>query len=558
MLETLTIQNIIIIDRLDLTFDQGFSVLTGETGAGKSILLNALGFALGERPPAKFIREGYDQAEVIATFGPEDLKEPLKTLLTEMDISYGEGLILRRTLQSSGRGKSFLNQIPVSVETLKTVGSHLVDVHGQFDHLFSKDTHRNALNHFGGTLELAQRVKEAWEDWKEAKTKLADAQQSLEQNQYRREELAADLQELKALHILDDEETLLMERRAFLMGYQKIYQAMAETQQALGEGTTPEDQLLKASRSIVKIVDQHKNAQKIYEALLQALEPLQEAIALVDQEINNLEDSKNENVEDIEIRLFDLRRLAKKHMCEVNELLDVQEKLETQLASLDGGTDHLKDLKIQEEQAMKTYVDNAEKMHQIWEKAAKNFESRMHQELQSLCLDKVQFQVRLEKLPLEKWGPQGMYSVEFYIATNLNQPLMPLKQVASGGELSRIMLALKSITAAELETPVLIFDEIDSGMGGAVAAAVGSHLRQLSKSFQVLAITHAPQVASYANHHFKVMKDHGENETLTTITTLTRDAREEEIARMLSGAVISDSARKAARELLILSSCIDK
>lgn len=550
MLETLTIQNIVIIDRLDLTFDRGFSVLTGETGAGKSILLNALGFVLGNRPPTKFIREGYDQAEVIATFGPEDLKSPLKTLLTEMEIPWVNGLILRRTLQSNGRGKAFLNQIPVSVETLKTIGDHLVDVHGQFDHLFNKDTHRNALNHFAGTLDLVQQVKEAWGIWKETKTKLVDAEKSVEQNQYRREELIADLQELKALHVLQDEETALMERRSFLMEYQKIYQALHEVHQALGEGTTPEDQLLRASRSIVKIVDQHKNAQKIYDVLLQTLEPLQEAMALVEQEIGTLEDSKNESVEDIETRLFDLRRLAKKHACEVRKLSEIQEKLENQVLSLYGGKNHLKDLQIQEEKAMQAYVNHAKKLHQIWEKAAKDFETRMYQELLSLCLEKVQFKVMIQELPGDKWGPVGTHSIEFYIATNLNQSPMPLKQVASGGELSRIMLALKSIMAAELETPVLVFDEIDSGMGGAVAAAVGEHLRRLSQDFQVFAITHAPQVASFADHHFKVLKTHTKDQTTTSIAPLTNEIRTEEIARMLSGAMISDSARRAAKELL--------
>jgi len=550
MLETLSIHNIIIIDRLELMFESGFSVLTGETGAGKSILLTALGFVLGDRPSQKFIREGQEHAEVTATFEPSTFTGALKAFLNELDLSWEEGVVVRRTLKSDGRGKAFLNQIPVTVEILKTLRSYLVDVHGQFDHLFNKETHLKVVNHFAGTSSLMTQVKKAWESWKETRHAFEDAQSLLKQTQNIKEDLQQDLQELKDMHLQEDEEPKLMEARSFLMEREKIFQILREAQQALGSNPTPEDQLVRASRILGKMGEAYKRGQKIYENLLQALPPLQEAMALLDQEMELLQDFSGESLENVENRLFSLRRLAKKHNCDIQNLKSVERILEQKLASIEGGGFHLKTLAAQQEAAKQQYKTYSQELYQHWEKAAQALEAQMHQELQSLCLEKARFQIMLQELPEEKWGEQGIYTIEFYISTNLGQPLMPLRQVASGGELSRIMLALKVITVKETQVPVLIFDEIDTGMGGAVAASVGEHLKRLSHSFQVLAITHAPQVAAYADHHFKVLKAHGQEVTTTSITLLNQQARVEEIARMLSGTVVSDSARGAAASLL--------
>lgn len=549
MLSSLTIHNIVTISSLHIEFCKGLSILTGETGAGKSILLDALGLVLGNRSNPNLIRLNEDNASVTAVFSIEKL--PLvKDFLADQDITLdGNELILRRKLFQDGRNKIFLNDMPISLNLVRQLTGFLVDIHGQFDRLLEPKQHQVALDLFAN-INITP-LNTLYKDWKTALKKYKQANADKEQSIERRLFLQDSIKKLRDLNPQDKEEELLLSKRHFLMNSEKIRKALDRADQEIYAGQV-ESVLMGAYKTLLKISEDFEGVKNIQTSLDQSIQALQEAVTELQNQRNNFHTEDNLTLEEIESRIFNLREQARRHQCDTLDLPTKLNDLEEELEKIDGGESHLENLKKREEETQGLYLKEAKKIREIRISAGKNLTEKIKQELIPLKLDKIQFEVQIEELSKEKWSENGIDQIEFYVSTNVGQKLGPLQSVASGGELSRIMLALKVIlNQSQPYQRTLIFDEIDTGLGGAVADAMGRRLKLLSKDAQVLSITHSPQIAAHCNHHLVVRKMHTDKHTETGIDSLVNQKdREQEIARMISGASITKEAQAAASKLL--------
>ncbi|MBL6958521.1 MAG: DNA repair protein RecN [Rhodospirillales bacterium] len=554
MLRTLSIRNVVLIDRLDLAFEGGLGVLTGETGAGKSILLDALGLALGERAEAKLVRHGAEQATVTAAF---DLPpgHPVFGLLAEQGVEAEDGeLLLRRALGTDGRSRAFLNDQPVSVSLLRQVGGLLVEIHGQFEsqRLLNAGFHRPLLDAQGGLQGKLDSVAAAYRHWREAAEAHARAEADLEAARRDEEFLRHAADELSGLDPQPGEEQELADQRALLMNSEQVVEDLNAATAALDRGDGVEDAVAAAIRHLERIAAKLAGR---FDAALAALargaSELAEGRALLDRAGAEM-DLDPAHLEEVEERLFALRALARKHGVEVDGLPDLLQDFRRKLDSVEDGAAHLEKLAAAEAAARDVYCRAAESLSKARTKAAKSLAKTVGDELAPLKLEKALFTVLVESQQENEdaWGAEGWDRVAFEVSTNPGQPPGPLNKIASGGELARFMLALKVALAEADPVPTLIFDEVDSGIGGAVAAAVGVRLALLAESYQVLVVTHSPQVAAQGAHHMRVSKSDAAKEVLTTVHTLNSGDRQEEIARMLAGASITDEARAAATKLL--------
>jgi len=555
MLRALHIKNVVLIEHLSLEFSNGLSTLTGETGAGKSILLDSLGLAIGARADAGLVRRGTDQASVVAEFDlPKD--HPVGALLSEqgIDIS-GQDLILRRVLGADGRSKAFINDEPVSVNFLKTIGECLVDIHGQFETygLLNPATHRIVLDQYAGNNSLLSDVSTlylAWRDSGQAVAELEErAARAAENEQYFRD----CVDELEELSPVEGEEEDLVARKKSIQNLEALKACFAFVQDALGGEQGADLQVGQASRMLERHASQigEEDVARLVGILDRASSDIQEACRDLDGMISRL-DPDGLNLEEIEDRLYALRALARKHHCSVEDLPRLASELKDKILLLDQGADLLLAARQKEAQDKEKYRLAAMKLHDVRKKVGQRLDKIVNLELKPLKLDKSVFETSVELCHSENaWGVQGFDEVRFLVATNATSDtvpeLGPLNKIASGGEMARFMLALKVVLADSAQYPgVFVFDEIDTGIGGATANAVGERLAKLALRHQVLVVTHSPQVAAQANHHWMVSKRGG----ATLITPLLGQARQEEIARMLSGAEISQEARAAAARLL--------
>lgn len=549
MLTSLTIHNVVLIDRLTLEGAEGLSALTGETGAGKSILLDALGLALGSRAEAGLVRHGEQQATVTACFDVP-AKHPVLKLLKEKDLETADTLILRRTLGKDGRSKAFINDAPVSVQLLKEIGAELVEIHGQFETqgLLNPETHRQTLDSYAGIETEVASTQQAWKTWRTARDKLEQAVADIEATRLQEEYLRYTVAELEKLDPKPGEEKTLAEKRSFLLNREKIQDAFEQATDILESDGGIQNMLGKL----------HKILDKSGSQTVALLETLNRAQAEIDELAYQVEHLKNggmeegENIEDIEVRYFALKECAKKHRCSTDELPDTLAGLSQKLRLITHQEDTLAELKKAVETGKKYFIECAGKISVKRQKSAQKLGKAVNAELPDLKLDKAKFSVACIRAEAEEgWGPHGFDKVQFTVSTNPQTPAGPLHKIASGGELSRFMLALKLILAETGSISTLIFDEVDSGIGGATADAVGERLARLSRNYQVLVVTHSPQVAARAAHHWIVAKTEQKGTVITKITPLkTMKDREEEIARMLSGAKITLEARAAAAKLL--------
>lgn len=568
----LTVRNILLIDTLDIRFGGGLCVLTGETGAGKSIILDAMGLATGARGSGSLVRAGEDSGSVTAEFDlPAD--HPALAILDEhgleRGLERGDSLLLRRTLESNGRGRAFVNDQPVSIGLLRTIGDCLTEYHGQHDErgLLNATGHRALLDRFGGLGKLAGKVQSAFDDFQRHGTARRDAEREVEAARADEDYVRHVLAELDELDPQPGEEEHLAAERSLLMQSTKLADEFSAVYDSIGGGEGVDARLRGASRRLGRILDRVEYGREHFVELLATLERASieatEAVTALESAASGIKHDP-ERLERTEERLFALRAAARKHDCTVDQISALREKLTARLKTIDSGAAHIASLIDAEEQARKAFADNVQELRAARISAATRLASGVNQELASLKLEKARFETAVEQLPPENWTGAGGERIEFQVSTNPGAPVGALSRIASGGELSRFLLALKVVLAATGNAVTLIFDEIDRGLGGAVAGAVGERLALLSQFTQVLVVTHSPQVAAQAHHHWRIdketqpssNKDASAGDTpadeivVTRVRSLDAAARREEIARMLSGARITDEARAAAGRLL--------
>lgn len=552
MLLSLSIRDIVLIDRLDLVLKPGLCVLTGETGAGKSILLDALGLALGERGDATLLRQGREQGSVTAVFEPGEDRD-LEVLLEEHAIERGDTIILRRTIGADGRGRAFINDQPVSIGLLRQVGEILAEIQVQSEshRLLAPANHRRLVDSFGGCDQLLHETRRSHAAWQLARTRLAEEQAALAGAATEEEFLRHAVSEFAALDPKPDEEDRLAKERDLLRHGEKVAQAVREALAALQEGTGVESRLRLAERQLGRVAVQ---AAGVLAPALQALEratvETAEAVAAIEAASQRIDLDPN-RLERLEERLFALRASARKHRCAVADLPGKWADLSAALGSLEDGSVRLAARQREVAAARQSYEEVAERLSDARGKAAAALDRAVAREFAPLHLPQAKFRTVLTPLTEPDWSTDGRERVVFEAITNRGQPFGPLAKIASGGELSRFMLALQVALAGRGGVPTLVFDEADAGVGGAVAAAVGERLARLAEGVQVLVVTHSPQVAARGAHHWRISKGTaGGRVTTTKVEPLTPDQRREEIARMLAGAEVTAEARAAADRLL--------
>lgn len=552
MLQTLSIRNVVLIDKLDLDFQSGLSVLTGETGAGKSILLDSLGLVLGNRAETSLIRHGADKLSVTASFALPKADNPVCRLLAENEIEVEDGLIIKRTLNTEGKGKIFINDQPVSVKLLREVGRCLVEVHGQFDNqgLLNPASHRGVLDAYGSYAALLEEVKNRYAEFKNARAAREQAEADIERAKTEEDNLRHWVGELEKVNPVAGEEDELVRRRLELMNAEKIIEALNHAYGILIRGCDVQSALRQAQSAMYKVNDMVGGKySEIIDDLEQAMIEAGEAVNAIEAASENISLNTGE-LEEIESRLFALKGLARKHQVGIDELPGVLADFRQKLSNIEFGEEGLNKLRKAEEQAKLSYIKSANELSAARKAAALQLDASVMSELPPLKMEKARFVTRIEKTDEGSWNENGFDNVYFTVATNPNSPQGPLNKIASGGELARFMLALKVNLARTSSVETMIFDEVDAGIGGATAQAVGERLSRLARDVQVLVVTHSPQVAAKGNNHFKVEKSTNDNVTTTTVRELCSNEKCEEIARMLAGEVISDEARAAAKVLL--------
>ena len=549
MLTSLTIQNIVLIDQLTIHFKDGLCTLTGETGAGKSILLDALGLAIGSRAEARLVRKGQEQASVIASF--DVLKDhPVLGFLKEQDIHIEDDLILRRTLKADGRSKAYLNDQPISISLLSKIGEMLIEIHGQHETrgLLDPSTHRLHLDQFANLTEKLEQLAQHWVYWKQAEEEFETQQMAAQRAREEEEYLRQAVEDLDALSPQENEEDELTELRSRLMNREQILEALNTAYHVLNGENDPVNS---AARALDRISDKAgEELEPAIAALDRANAELQEATALITSLSNDLNDSEY-NLQEIDDRLFALKAQARKHQCFIAELPDKRNELAEQLNMIEAGDEVLSELLKKANQAKKEYVSLAEDVSNIRQETAKRLDQDVAQELPPLKMERAKFKTEITQQPEESWNEYGIDKIRFLVATNPGADPGPLGKIASGGEMSRFMLALKVVMAGVGTVSTMIFDEVDAGIGGATANAVGERLARLGQNIQVLVVTHSPQVAARGSFHWIVQKS-GDDQTVTTniLSLETEQDRREEIARMLSGAEVTGEARRAAAKLM--------
>jgi DNA repair protein RecN (Recombination protein N) len=557
MLARLSIRDIVLIERLDIDFSRGLAVLTGETGAGKSILLDAFALALGGRGDAGLVRHGVEQGQVTAVFDVPKGHPVLNILrdngLEDLNSEHACEMILRRVQLADGRTRAFINDQAISVQTLKGVGSALVEIHGQHDEraLVDASTHRRLLDAFAGLEKDVAALEQLWEGRRAANNVLDEHRAAMKRAAAEADYLRHASDELTQLAPKDGEETSLAERRTTMMQGEKIAADLREAQEAVSGPHSPVPALSAAVRRLERRAASSpalvEPAVKAIDAAINALEEAEQHLsaALVAADFDPLE------LERIEERLFALRAASRKYSTPVDGLAALAAKYAADIALIDAGADQLQKLEVAANEADRKYKAAATKLSAVRAKSAEKLDKAVNAELAPLKLERATFTTQIESDP-EQPGPQGFDRIEFWVQTNPGTRPGPLMKVASGGELSRFLLALKVVLSDRGSAPTLVFDEIDTGVGGAVADAIGARLARLAGKVQVMAVTHAPQVAARANQHLLISKDALDKgkRVATRVNALLADHRREEIARMLAGAEITAEARAAADRLL--------
>ncbi len=548
MLNNLYISNIVLIEKLNLQFGSGLNIMTGETGAGKSILLDALALALGARSDVGLIRAGCDMASVTAEF--DDINSSVKNILNENGIEYDNGLILRRTLQGDGKSRAWVNDIPVSIKILKQIGDELVEIHGQFENhsLLDATTHLMALDEYAcaNNPEFANLLKDmrvAYNDLHESEKQLKQLQDLLDKSESEREFLEHNVSELRSLNPQIGEEDELATKRAQMMDAEKNAAILTDAVEALkNNGQSLDEQIC----SVAHVLERIKTEPNPYSECIDKLYDAASMVAEVSESIKP-ESTDTDTLDSVEERLFAIRAAARKHRVSADELPNKLAEMTEQLNAIDNSDAELKKCKNKLAELSKVFNDFAMRVSNLRKQSAENLRKQILVELPDLKLGSADFMVDITK---GEPSATGTDNVVFMIKTNPGTPFAPLHKIASGGELSRLMLALRVVLNNTNNHKTFVFDELDTGISGATASAVGKRLDNLSKNEQLLVITHSAQVAGFADKHFLISKQSSDNTTFTNVVEITGDDRINEIARIISGAQITPESIATAKTLI--------
>jgi DNA repair protein RecN (Recombination protein N) len=555
MLVSLAIRDVVLIERLDLALGAGLTVLTGETGAGKSILLDSLGLALGQRAEAGMVRAGQPQASVVACFHLSP-SHPALALISEQGIEAEDDLVLRRVVQADGRSRAFINDEPVGVGLLRRLGALLVEVQGQHDQVGLADpaSHAGLLDAFGGLDADRAKVGEAFRAWRNAERELTAAREAIASAQRDEEWLRHAVGELDDLAPEEGEEDRLAEERQTMQQGERRAEAVASALSELQPrdrrgGAGPAAALRNAARALERLPAPNEEAAPALAALGQAQDALAEAENLLERLSQGMSPDPR-RLEHVEERLFALRAAARKHAVPVTELPALLRELKERLSALDAGAERATALEAAAAAARASYLEVAQALSANRRATAGKLEEAVARELKPLKLERARLHIFIERRDERGWASDGLDRIIFLVSTNPGQKPGQLEKIASGGELSRLMLALKVVLARGSPVPTLVFDEVDSGVGGATAAAVGERLARVAERLQVLVVTHSPQVAARGAQHLRVSKGIRAERAETRVEPLNDKARREELARMLAGETVTEAARAAADSLL--------
>ncbi len=561
MLENLSINNIVLIDKLNVQLSNGLCVLTGETGSGKSILLDALGLAIGYRSNSRLLRNGENSGSVVATFNIKNNKA-CKNLLKEMDIEFDDEIIIRRILYSDGRSKAFIDDVQVTQNFLQHFGETLIEIHGQNEQigLLNSSNHREILDNFGNLIQKRSVVSEIFEKMKTSENKLKDLLEQKDNIEKEQDYLKHIINEIESLNLHANEEQELTEKRILMMNKEKVLNLLNDIKESLDGQYNIEKGISSAQHTISRgvalgenLLENGKNAfEDIIENLEQASININEALSKIDEIYNNL-GFDNNTLESVEERLFAIRGLARKLNIQPDLILDLKVELDEKLSNLENQEVIIGDLEKEVRELKNNFLSKAKELSELRKETAKKLSKELINELIPLKMEKTVFDVEFKELDENNWNKYGIDGVRFIATTNPGMPMNELSKIASGGELSRFMLALKVVLSKVNSVPTMIFDEIDTGISGAVAEAVGERLKKLGQSLQVLVVTHHAQVASKGNYHLKVRKEQKDSKTNTLVEVLTDKNRINEIARMFSGEIITDDALKVAEKMLTSS-----
>ncbi|TVQ68661.1 MAG: DNA repair protein RecN [Oceanospirillales bacterium] len=552
MLTHLLIKNFALVDQLELELKNGMTVISGETGAGKSIMLDALGLTLGDRADSDTVREGEERAEITATFDLSDIPEALDWL-SEHDLDHEHECQIRRIVTREGRSRSYINGQPAPLNQLKELGQFLVDIHGQHEHqrLLHREYHRILLDDFAQQRPIAEKVRQHFSRWQKLNQTLKKLTEDSAEKTARTQLLSYQLEELNQLALQEDELKALEEEQKLLENAGQLLQSGHHIMQIISEHDEQNcASLLNQSQQLLQQISRHAPA------LSQVTEMLANAQILVDEASHELR-SYLDNVElsperlnEVEERLTLIYDVARKHRVQPDQLMELRDTLQQEMDSLHQSDEALDQLHKDVSDAKEEYLALAKKLSQSRQSHATKLAKAVDIQLHSLGMTEARFSAQLTPLDDGKWTANGLEEVEFLIAANRGQTARPLAKVASGGELSRISLAIQVITAQTSSTPTLVFDEVDVGIGGAIAEVVGRLLRELGERTQILCVTHQPQVASQGHQHLFVSKRSQKDKTQTQIDHLDQNARLQEVARMLGGIQLTDATLMHAKEML--------
>lgn len=552
MLSHIHIWNFAIVEQLDIEFESGLTVLTGETGAGKSILLDALNLALGDRADTSVIRHGSDKAEISVSFVLHDCPEA-SNWLAEHEMQSEDECIIRRTVSRNGPSKAFINGIPATVQQLRELGEMLVDLHGQHEHqsLLQRDIQRQLLDDYANHKDLLLQVLTSYNSWQTLQEQWQRLSNANKDRDSRLELLRYQVQELESLNLQPGEAGELEAEYKRLANASHLLQTAQQVLGTLEENdeSAVHQALNQSHGEISELARVDGQLQPIAELLNNAIIQVQETISELRHYADNLE-LDPARLQEVEQRINAMHTLSRKHRVDAEELVSLLPTLQQERDDLEQADIKLDGLHKQIQQAKDSFTKCAVKLTQSRKRTAKQLSEKITDAMQGLSLQGGKFDVQLESLPESRWNAQGCEQIEFLVSANPGQPLKPLNKVASGGELSRISLAIQVITAQAARIPTLIFDEVDVGIGGRVAEIVGLQLRALGQHRQVVCVTHLPQVAALGHHHLQVSKQTGKDTTVTEIKQLDNQQRIDEVARMLGGIEITDQTLLHAREMI--------